>query len=131
MTRLTNDNLSFLAHWSPDGASIVFTRASQLTSQWIITMMRAEQNATQSGLTSEFWLSYFPLYTPDQTKIVFGSQLSGLVSAVWIINTDGSNQTRLTPAPLEGSPNDVSPDGEHVLLVSQTNTGTPTAIYVM
>ena len=42
MTRLTNDGLSFLAHWSPDGASIVFTRASQLTSRWIITMMRAE-----------------------------------------------------------------------------------------
>ncbi len=131
MTRLTNDGLSFFGKWSPDGASIVFARASRLTGQVVITTMQAEENAKASGLTSEFWLSYLPTYTPDQTKIVFGSQLRGLVSAAWVMKTDGSNQTRLTPAPLEGAPYDVSPDGEHVLLVSQSNTGLPTAIYAM
>ncbi len=131
LTRLTNDGLSFLGKWSPGGASIVFAHASVLTGQWVITTMRAEENAKGSGLTSEFWISYIPTYTPDQTKIVFGSQLDGLVSAAWIMNADGSNPARRTPAPLEAGPSDVSPDGEHVLLVSQTNTGNPTAIYVM
>jgi Tol biopolymer transport system component len=131
LIRLTDDGLSLFGKWSPDGASITFARASPLTNQWVIATMRAEKDAKASALTSEFWLSFLPVYTSDQRKLVFGSQLGGLVSAAWIMNTDGSNQSRLTPAALEAGPSDVSPDGEHMLLVSHTNTGNPTAIYVM
>jgi len=131
LIRLTDDGLSFLGQWSPDGASIVFGHIAQLTNEVVITTMRAEKNAKELSLTSEFWLSFIPMYTPNQTKIVFGSQLGGLVSAVWIMNADGSNQTRLTPAKLEGSPSDVSPDGQHILLINHQNTVLPNEIFAM
>jgi len=131
LMQLTHDGLSWLGKWSPDGASITLARGSPGTNVLVIATIKLGESGKANELTSKFWLSFIPVYTPEGKKILFGSQLDGLVSAAWIMNTDGSKQTRLTPAPLEGAPYDVSPDGRQVLLVSQTNTGTPTAIYVM
>jgi Tol biopolymer transport system component len=131
LIRLTDDGLSWFGKWSSDGASIVFGHISPLTNQVVISTMSAGRNARKTDLTSEFWHSFIPTYTPDGKKIVFISQLEGLVSAAWIMNRDGSNQTRLTAARLEGGPWDVSPDGQRILLTNHENTSIPSAIYVM
>jgi Tol biopolymer transport system component len=93
--------------------------------------MRADGTGKQTSLASNFWYSFLPTYTTDGTKIFFDSQLDGLVSAVWVMNPDGSDKDRLTPVPLEGSPSDVSPDGRHILVVDHNNTPLPSSIYVM
>jgi TolB protein len=131
LTRLTDDGLSWFGKWSPDGASIVFGHISKRTNQVVISTMKVEANPNGTALTSEFWLSFLPTYTPDGKRIVFISQLDGLVSAAWIMNTDGSNQSRLTPAALEAGPSDVSPDGQRILMVSHNNTASPNEILSM
>ena len=130
LTRLTNDGESFLGRWSPDGTSIVFSRISPQTSEPVVATLKLGSNKV-TELTSKFWQSVIPVYTPDGTKIAFASQLNGLVSAVWVMNPDGSNQRRLTNAPLEGGPFDISPDGKRILLINHENTPRLNDIFTM
>jgi len=135
LTQLTNDpsRVKLFPHWSPDGTRIVFMRDS-LTHLGVITTMLADGSGEMTGLTDDlFYASYQPEYTPDGRQIVFGSQNGGLVSAVWIMNANGSHKRRLTAAPLEAGLPDVSPDGQHIAFSSQINTGglLPISIWVM
>jgi TolB protein len=75
--------------------------------------------------------SYQPEYTPDGKQIVFASQAGGLVSAVWIMNADGSNKRRLTDAPIEAGGPAISPDGKRVAFYSHQNTPKPAAVWAM
>jgi len=100
-----------------------------LTGQSVMATMSADNAGGYSVLTSEFWGSYIGTYAPDGVRIVFESQLDGLVSAAWSMNTDGSKQYQLTPAPLEAAPYDVSPDGSHILLFNRFNTPLNSAIF--
>src|SRR2546428_112063 len=56
-----------------------------------------------------------PEWSPDGTKIAFDSNKGGLISAVWVMKADGSNQHRLTAPELEAFYPDWSPDGAHIL----------------
>ena len=71
------------------------------------------------------------VYTADGNHIVFYSQNGGFVATTWSMEIDGTKQKLLTPPALEAFPGDVSPDGHHILLTSQVNTGLPTALYVV
>jgi Tol biopolymer transport system component len=117
---LTNDHLSFGAHWSPDGKTIVFGNISELGTVVIATI--AADGGQKKILTTKLWESVFPIYTPDGRHIVFGSQMGGLVSAVWIMNADGSHQRRLTPAALKAQSWAVSPDGKKIAGYFNQNT---------
>jgi TolB protein len=71
------------------------------------------------------------MYTPNGRHIVFFSGTGGLISAVWIMNSDGSDKRRLTAPALEGFAYDVSPDGHHIVLNDHQSTPRPTSIFVM
>ncbi len=131
LVRLTNDGLSWFGRWSPDSSRIVLNHVLTSTNENIVTTMRSDGAGEGAALTSEFWDSGGGIYTPDGTHIVFYSQNGGFVSTTWIMDADGTNQKRLTPAPLEGYPNDISPDGRHLLLFSHANTSLPSALFVM
>jgi Tol biopolymer transport system component len=119
LTRLTHDGLSSAARWSPDGTRIVFAHTSDYGTN-VITTISADGTGAMTPLTPDVWDAYGNAYTPDG-RIVFASQLGGLVTATWIMDADGSNKRRLTPAPLElGGPN-TSPDGR-TALVGSTST---------
>ena len=70
-------------------------------------------------------------YTQDGKHIVFISQLGGLVAALWIMDTDGKHQRRLTDPELEPGAPDVSPDGKHIVFYNHQNTPKPTSIFSM
>lgn len=132
LIRLTEDGLSWFGKWSPDSASIVFGHIVRLTNVVVISTIRADGNGRRSDLTSDFWISVLGgAYTPDGKRIVFTSQLDGLNSAAWIMNKDGSNQARLTPAPLEALASDVSPDGQRILITNHDFTNLPNEIFSM
>ena len=114
LTQLTDDGLSTAGRWSPDGTRIVFARTSTLTGANVVTTMQADGTGEKTALTSILWDSYAPVYTPDGRHIVNYSEQGGLLEAVWIMDADGSNKKRLTPAPPELFPGDVSPDGKHI-----------------
>lgn len=129
LVQLTHDGLSSVPRWSPNGSRIIFSHTVPLTGQSVMATMSADNAGGYSVLTSEFWGSYIGTYAPDGVRIVFESQLDGLVSAAWSMNTDGSKQYQLTPAPLEAAPYDVSPDGSHILLFNRFNTPLNSAIF--
>lgn len=121
LRQLTTDHGSFLGHWSPDGHKIAFSNISNFGTA-VITTMAADGSGPKQGLTSNLWDSVAPIYTPDGRRIVFQSQTGGYVSAVWIMNTDGSHARRLTAAALKGAPSSISPDGKHILLINNLNS---------
>jgi Tol biopolymer transport system component len=131
LTQLTFDGLSSAGRWSPDGSRIVFAQTSTLSGVNVIISMRADGEGKKTALTSIFWDSYAPAYTPDGRHIVYYSQQGGLLEAVWIMDADGSEKKRLTPASLELFPYDVSPDGQHILMWNHNSTSLPTSIFVM
>jgi Tol biopolymer transport system component len=129
LTRLTKDGLSWAGAWSPDGTRIVFNQFDTRTFVIRVVTMRADGRGARTTLTTAFWESGFAYFTPNGKSIVFYSQVGGLVSAAWVMNSGGANKVRLTPAALEGAPADISPDGQHVLLVSHVNTSLQNSIY--
>jgi Tol biopolymer transport system component len=131
LNRLTSDGLSWNGTWSPDGTRIVFSQISTLTNVNVVTIMSADGTGPRTGLTGQVWDSSGTYYTPNGNQIVFYSQNGGFVSTTWIMDADGKNQKRLTPAALEGFPASVSPNGKHILLTSHVNTDIPGAIFTM
>ena len=133
LSQLTFDNLFDCApRWSPDGMRIAFAREVPLTLQTVVATMPADGTGSITNLTSDFWGAFLPTYTPDGSRITFDSSQGGFVSVVWIMNTDRTNQERLTQAALYGFPADVSPDGQHILVVNHVSTPiTPNAVFQM
>src|SRR5208282_4380008 len=85
-----------------------------------------------TNLTTEFWGAFWPTYTPDGTKITSVSSQAGFIGVVRIMNSDGSDQKQLTRPDLEGFPADVSPDGQHILVINHVSTPvTPNEVFRM
>jgi Tol biopolymer transport system component len=131
LNQLTHDGLSSGGVWSPDGQLILFARKSPDTFVNVVTVMQADGSGEKKALTSEFWDSAPGVYTPDGQQIVFYTQDGGLVAAAWIMDTDGNHKRRLTEASLEGFPNDVSPDGQRILLTNHSNTDLENALFAI
>jgi Tol biopolymer transport system component len=126
LTQLTKDGLSCFPHWSPDGTRIIFAHVAINVNNTpvannVVTTMRADGTGALLSLTSDLWDS-IGFFTPDGRHVVFYSQDGGLVAAAWIMDAHGANKQLLTPAALEGAPFDVSPDGQHILVVNHLNS---------
>jgi len=119
---------------SPDGHHIAYTFSRGAFEQHIavtdldtgsFTQLTkpsdSDPAATQGG--DEFG----PVYSPDGQKIAFarvGTSGQSFLNSVWIMNADGSGQTRLTGDDVSVQSIAWSPDGQHLLLSAQ-NGGTP------
>jgi TolB protein len=110
-----------------DGSHIVFATGGKY-GFLVIGTVRADGTDTQV-ITTSIWESIGAAYTPDGPQIVFSSQKDGLVSALWIIDTNGKHERRLTDPRLEAGPLDISPDGKQVVFYAHQDTPKPTAIF--
>ena len=143
LTKITAANGdSFSAAWSPDGSKILFVSeraldlsdAANTNSTDNIWVMNADgSNPTAlTQVTAASAHSFGPAWSPDGSKIAFGSQraLDGSNAAntnnlenTWVMNADGSHATALTQltAASAGSfgPFLWSPDGSKVLFASR------------
>jgi len=81
-------------------------------------------------ITNVLFDDYMPQYTVDGKRIIFGSNRNNLISALWTVNPNGSNQKQITAPPLEAGGPDVSPDGLHLVFFSQLNTDLPSSIWL-
>jgi len=124
--------------WSPDGKKIAFIR-------WI-GPVREDGNATSGGVwimnangtdarqvtqlqlptTTE---DSHPRWSPDGRKLVFMRLTTlGLPAnrqAIFVANTDGSDQRRITPWDLDANAPDWSPDGSLILVSSHNDARLP------
>jgi Tol biopolymer transport system component/polyisoprenoid-binding protein YceI len=96
--------------WSPDGRSIAFTLLRKgATNEDIFSI-----NPDGSGLrrlTSDPAYDYQPRWSPDGKRIAFIR-----AGAIWVMDADGRNAKRLTPALRADSPT-WSPDGKRLAFV--------------
>lgn len=108
--------------FSPNSQSIVFDLASSI---W--TYNRLTQSSLR--LTNQT-LDSRPHYSPDGSKIVFQSFRDGQ-SEVYVMNADGTGQTRLTNNPAFDTAPSWSPDGTKILFTSTRDDPMSSALYVM
>ena len=77
--------------WSPTGTRFLFERASQI---WISSV--PDTSATRQ-VTSSAEFHFTPGWSPDESKLVYASSVSGN-EEIWTIHSaDGSGATQLTP----------------------------------
>jgi Tol biopolymer transport system component len=127
VSQLTDDpdNYDTAPSWSPDGTEVVFARCDDAGCRI------AEVGADGTGLhdLSAVRLDFAPVFTPDGSRIVFESQRRGLISALWVMDADGSHAHRLTPSRLRAGGADVSPNGQRVVFFSNENYPNPQALW--
>lgn len=68
--------------------------ASHRDGNWEIYVMDAD-GGHQTRLTRRDSQDRFPLWSPDRSKIAFGSQVGGTHWELWVMNADGSNPRQL------------------------------------
>ncbi|HEU4767807.1 MAG TPA: DPP IV N-terminal domain-containing protein, partial [Pyrinomonadaceae bacterium] len=71
-----------------------------------------------------------PRYSPDGSKIVFQSTRDGQ-SEIYVMNSDGAHQTRLTNNPAADTAPAWSPDGTKILFTSLRDDPAKPALYIM
>jgi TolB protein len=110
--------------WSPDGKKIAFARAPlkiKVINETMGTYEPGEYDiyvidadgSNLRRLTTEG--GYYPTWSPDGKYIAF-TRREGDRYAIWIMNSDGKNQTRLT----YGVEPDWSPDGKKIVFTSDS-----------
>jgi Tol biopolymer transport system component/subtilisin family serine protease len=108
--------------WHPDGLTLLFDVNN-------ISIWRYNK-LTGNGLRLSNAGDSRPRYSPDASKIVFQSTRDGQ-SEIYVMNADGSEQTRLTNNSASDTAPAWSPDGTKILFTSlRDGTGNP-ALYVM
>lgn len=94
--RLTTDAADDCnAEWSPDGSKIVF-QSLRNGSYYQVYSMNADGSG-QMSLSNSTAADTQPSWSPNGAKIAFASERDHLgVPAIYVMNANGSNQTRLT-----------------------------------
>ncbi|MCG2783726.1 MAG: hypothetical protein L6461_01325 [Anaerolineae bacterium] len=126
--QLTNaQSHNYGAEWSPDGNFILFSSDRTGTTQ--VYIMNAD-GSHEYALTNGDKPNFGAKWSPDGTKIIFVSlrhehDLSKCPyfqnpcnSEIYIMNADGSKQTRLTNSPGEDSEPVWSPDEKYIAFMS-------------
>jgi Tol biopolymer transport system component len=99
VTRLTNNPAEDHSPvWSPDGGTIAFvsTRDGNSEIYLMAVYLMAADGRGQTNLTENPANDYDPAWAGNGAKLVFTSSRDDMIrSDLWVMNSDGSNQTKL------------------------------------
>lgn len=112
LNRLTNNNVGeYDPVFSPDGSKIAFVRNTDLNRQ--IFIMNSD-GSNQVQLTNNGYAEE-PIFSPDGSKIIFDGWDQAIGDGIYVMNSNGSNKTRLVAAITSyGNRPVFSPDGTKI-----------------
>jgi uncharacterized repeat protein (TIGR03803 family) len=123
-TRLTNNSaIDTQPAFSPDGSRIVFVSTRDNNNGEIYVMNT--DGTGQIRLTTNAVADFNPTFSPAGNRIAFASDRSG-VRGIYLMNSNGSNQTRLT----DGYEPSFSPDGNRIAFTSPDGFG-PLGVFII
>jgi TolB protein len=115
----------YLPAWSPDGKRIAFTSDRDHKNREIYTMNADGSNIIR--LTNNDLFEEVPIWSPDGRKLLFTRQLIEIVDTVkttngeiFIMDSDGSNEKRLTHKTGFDSGAKFSPNGKQIAFYGPT-----------
>jgi len=131
VAQLTSDNTENLfPRWSSDGTHIVFSTLFNGDFGYHHLATINADGSDRKVITDILFDDYQAEYTADGKHIIFGSTAGNLISALWMMNTEGRHKRQITEASLKAGGPDVSPDGQRMVLYDHQNTDRPTSIWV-
>jgi len=99
----------------PSTSRIAF--ASHRDANWEIYLADAD-GAHQTRLTRRDPQDRFPLWSPDRSRIAFGSQVGGDHWELWVMNVDGSNPRQLAARIVPKGHRQWSHDGTRIVFAA-------------
>jgi TolB protein len=104
--------------FSPDGRWVVFTRCQVHSNGNGCAIYRVQTDGSALTPITDFQgevSDWEPVYSPNGLTIAFESfSREGLIAALWLMNSDGSDLRRLTPPELGAINLNWSPNGETI-----------------
>jgi serine/threonine-protein kinase len=94
---------------SPDGTRVAVSDGDL----WLMDLVHPDAVATRLTFTPE--LDWYPVWTPDGGRIVFGSWRGGGFSNLYLQSVDQGTPERLTESPEMQLPTSITPDGASVV----------------
>ncbi|HEX2463022.1 MAG TPA: hypothetical protein VHR17_00275, partial [Thermoanaerobaculia bacterium] len=94
---------------SPDGTRLAVSDGDI----WLVDL--AHPSAEPTRLTFAREIDWFPVWTPDGRRLVFGSWRGGALSNLFVQSVEGGTAERLTTSPDGQLPTSITPDGTSVV----------------
>jgi Tol biopolymer transport system component len=125
--------------WSPDGSKIAYISTDASSSPQISTINPDGSNPRQlTSASLPSWDSGFPPFgnydphwTPDGRRIVYVSEINEGLPEIYIMNRDGSDQTRLTDTERRNENPEISCDGKWIYFSSNRILEMQAEIFIM
>ncbi|MDI6703723.1 MAG: hypothetical protein QME40_03510 [bacterium] len=121
-TNLTNNQkvvFNIGPRWSPDGSKIAYITLPNLGATGFslqafgLSIMNKDGSEKKEILQGDWWIDEDIVWSPDGSKIAYSRRTKEEMENIWIINSDGSKNTRLTDE--GGWIPSFSPDGKRIV----------------
>jgi len=118
--------------FAPDGSHVIFMRCGPLDGEFPCAIYRVNVDGTGLRPVTRIHIErsdLFPVYSPDGSTIAFDSRgRQGILGAIYLMNSDGSNLRMLTPPATGGFLADWAPSGEFLAFSNHCCNPPPASI---